>query len=328
LSKFIKKKVYRSFRYLIFIFPITLFIYLFLSDFGQIGNLLFLTKNLFPEILLGLLLISFGYILRYYRWRLIINSFGFYPLANTEYKLWLASYSFTATPGKIGELIRGFFLKKIFNIPLKYSFFSILFERIFDFISVIFFLLCFLIINSKNLILPLKEIYIIFIIFFIIFNFLIIFKLANFRKIIKSFFDIKINFSGNVFKFGDFSKLNNFKNLLRINFLIKITFLSIFSWFLEGIAFLLLLIKSNFDISPLLATVTHTSAGLVGALTMLPGGLGLTEAFTVFILKSQTIPIEYGIPITSIIRLMTLWYISLLGIISLFIIRKKVFEND
>ncbi len=328
MSKFIKKEVYRSFRYLIYIFPITIFIYLFLSDFGQLGNLLFLTKNLFPEILLGLFLISFGYVLRYYRWRLIINSFGFYPLANTEYKLWLASYSFTATPGKIGELIRGFFLKKIFNIPLKYSFFSILLERIFDFISVIFFLFCFLISNSKNFILPIEKLIIIVIILFVTFNFLIKFNLINLRKIIKLFFNLKIKFSGNILKFGDFSKLNNFKNLLRVNFLIKITFLSFFSWFLEGIAFLLLLTKSNFNISPLLATVTHTSAGLVGALTMLPGGLGLTEAFTVFILKYQTIPIEYGIPITSIIRLMTLWYISLLGIISLFFIRKKVFEND
>lgn len=164
--------------------------------------------------------------------------------------------------------------------------------------------------------------------FFIIFNFLNKFKLINFRKIIKSFFDIKIKFSGNILKFGDLRKLNNFKNFLRFNFLIKITILTLLSWFLEGIAFLLLLTKSNFDISSLLATITHTSAGLVGALTMLPGGLGLTEAFTVFILKSQTIPIEYGIPITSIIRLMTLWYISLLGVISLFIIRKIFFEND
>ena len=60
---------------------------------------------------------------------------------------------------------------------------------------------------------------------------------------------------------------------------------------------------------------------------MLPGGLGPTEAITVYILKFQSIPINYGIPITSIIRLMTLWYISFLGIILLFFIQKEVFKD-
>ena len=69
------------------------------------------------------------------------------------------------------------------------------------------------------------------------------------------------------------------------------------------------------------------SSGLIGALTMLPGGLVFTEAITVYILKLQTIPIDYGIPITSIIRLMTLWYITFLGTISLFIIRKEIFKD-
>jgi len=85
--------------------------------------------------------------------------------------------------------------------------------------------------------------------------------------------------------------------------------------------------KLSFDISFLESTFIHTTAGLIGALTMLPGGLGSTEAITVYILKFQSIPIDYGIPITSIIRLMTLWYISFLGIVSLFFIQKEVFKD-
>ena len=70
---------------------------------------------------------------------------------------------------------------------------------------------------------------------------------------------------------------------------------------------LLLLTKLNFDISLLTATFIHTTSGLLGALTMLPGGLVFTEAITVSILKLQTIPIDYGIPITSIIRFCLLY---------------------
>ena len=157
MNNLINKKINSSLRSLIFLFPLTLFIYLFLSDFGNFGNLFFLTKKLFYEITFGLFLISIGYLMRYYRWRIIINSFGFYPSANTESKLWLASYAFTATPGKIGELVRCFFLKKVFNLPLNYSFIAIIIERLFDLIAVLIYLFCFLLNNKKTLILPLGK---------------------------------------------------------------------------------------------------------------------------------------------------------------------------
>ena len=112
-----------------------------------------------------------------------------------------------------------------------------------------------------------------------------------------------------------------------MNILFKITLLSLFSWGLEGLSFFLLIKSLNFDISLLTATFIHTTSGFLGALTMLPGGLVFTEAITVSFLKLQTIPLDYGIPITSIIRLMTLWYITFLGTISLFIIRKEIFKD-
>ena len=263
--------------------------------------------------------------MRYYRWRIIINSFGFYPSANTESKLWLASYAFTATPGKIGELVRCFFIKKVFNVPLNYSFIAIIFERLFDLIAVLIYLFCFLLNNEKTLILPLGKSLIFGIIIFMILIFLIRFK--YYRKLINYVDNIKFNFLNKFFKFRDLRRLNNFNNILKINILLKITFLSIISWGLEGISFLLLLHKLSFDISFLESTFIHTTAGLIGALTMLPGGLGSTEAITVYILKNQSIPIDYGIPITSIIRLMTLWYISFLGIVSLFFIQKEVLKD-
>ena len=325
MNNLINKKINSSLRSLIFLFPLTLFIYLFFSDYGNFGNLFFLSRKLFYEISFGLFLISIGYLIRYYRWRIIINSFGFYPSAKTESKLWLASYAFTATPGKIGELVRCFFIKKVFNVYLNYSFIAIIFERLFDLIAVLIYLFCFLLNNEKTLILPVGKSLIFGIIIFMLLIFLIRFK--YYRKLINYVDNIKFNFLNKFFKFRDLRRLNNFNNILKINILLKITFLSIISWGLEGISFLLLLHKLSFDISFFESTFIHTTAGLIGALTMLPGGLGSTEAITVYILKNQSIPIDYGIPITSIIRLMTLWYISILGIVSLFFIQKEVFKD-
>ena len=215
MNDFIIKKINRSIKSLILLFPVTLAFYLFFSEFGQYGNLLFLIKKLFFQISFGLVLISIGYVIRYLRWRLIINGFGFYPLIKTECKLWLASYSFTATPGKLGELIRCFFLRKIFNIPLKYSFFSIIFERIFDLIAVMIFAVCFFTIKYKYLILSSEEILIIGLIFFIVLTLLLRFQLIDFRKLLAYFIGKKIKFLGKVFKFEDVIKLDNLKTLFK-----------------------------------------------------------------------------------------------------------------
>ena len=327
MNNFIIKKINRSIKALFILFPLTLACYLFFSEFGQSENLLFLIKKLFFQISFGLFLVSIGYVMRYLRWRLIINGFGFYPLIKTECKLWMASYSFTATPGKLGELIRCFFLRKIFNIPLKYSFFSIIFERLFDLIAVLIFAICFFTIKYKYLILSSEEILIIGLIFFIVLIFLLRFQLIDFRKLLAYFIEKKIKFLGKVFKFEDVIKFDNLKTLFKLNIIVKITFLSLSSWGLEGLAFFILLKNLNFDISLLTATFIHTTSGFLGALTLLPGGLVFTEAITVSILKIQTIPPDYGIPITSIIRLMTLWYITFLGTICLFIIRKEILRD-
>ena len=328
MSNLVKKKIIRSIRFLFLLFPITLALYLFFSDFGKIGNLLSLVNKLSLQIAFGLCLISFGYFLRYLRWRIILNSFGFYPSAKIESKLWMASYSFTATPGKIGELIRCFFLKKIFNIPLKDSFFSITLERLFDLIAVIIFVLCFLIFNYRDLRLNLEQNFILWIVFSIFLGLIIAIKFTDYKKFRGLLVNKKFKVFGKQIRIEDFLKLSNLKNLLKLETLFKITFLSLFSWGLEGLSFFVLIQKLNFDISFLKATLIHTTSGLIGALTMLPGGLGFTEAVTVSILQFQTIPLEYGIAITSIIRLMTLWYITLLGLIYLLIIWKEVFKND
>ena len=71
----------------------------------------------------------------------------------------------------------------------------------------------------------------------------------------------------------------------------------------------------------------HKTSGLLRALNMLIGGLGSTEAIIVSILKLKNIPIYITIPTTFLIRLMALWYITFLGIISLSKIKRQLSQN-
>ena len=65
------------------------------------------------------------------------------------------------------------------------------------------------------------------------------------------------------------------------------------------------------------ATVAHPSAGLIGAITLRPGGLGSTEAGTVGLLVLQGVGISAATPATLLIRLMTLWFATAIGVICL-----------
>ncbi len=71
------------------------------------------------------------------------------------------------------------------------------------------------------------------------------------------------------------------------------------------------------------AIISHTSSGLVGALSMLPGGLGATETSIIGLLNLKGVDFSLAYSLTLLIRLMTLWFATLLGVISLFLIERK-----
>jgi uncharacterized protein (TIRG00374 family) len=71
------------------------------------------------------------------------------------------------------------------------------------------------------------------------------------------------------------------------------------------------------------AILAHTAAGLLGALTLLPGGLGSTEAGTVSLLSLQGVSLAAAVPATLLIRLMTLWFATALGVLCLLIPRRR-----
>ena len=87
------------------------------------------------------------------------------------------------------------------------------------------------------------------------------------------------------------------------------------AWSLEGISLWLLLQGMGVgEVGLGGATIAHTAAGLIGSLTLLPGGLGSTEAGTVGLLALQGIGVAAATPATLLIRLMTLWFATALGV--------------
>ena len=234
-------------------------------------DIFYILDNLKSEILFGLLIILFGYFLRFIRWRIFLRVQKLHPPISVDIITWMASYAFTVTPGKAGEGLRSILLKERCNLPITKTFAAIVMERISDLISLLVFLvLNFSILFSFNK--KLKKNLLIF--FTFILGIYILKKFNFFKEINNKFISLlpqKITDSINT-SWVSFSKFLNFKTL-------TITAaLGTLSWFCEGISFWILLKGFGFkEISLGFASIAHTAAGLLGAISFIPGGLGATE---------------------------------------------------
>jgi len=110
------------------------------------------------------------------------------------------------------------------------------------------------------------------------------------------------------------------RQLLQPALLLQATLIGALVWSLEGVSLWLLLRGMGIEAVGIGgATIAHTAAGLLGALTLLPGGLGSTEAGTVGLLALQGVGVAAATPATLLIRLMTLWFATAAGTLILLI---------
>ena len=101
------------------------------------------------------------------------------------------------------------------------------------------------------------------------------------------------------------------------------TFLGVLAWSIEGLG-LFILLKGFFlnTINFFDAIFIHTFAGLIGALSFSPGGLGTTEIGTIGLLRIYNVPLSISADVTLIMRLLTIWYATALGMMCL------LYKND
>ena len=110
--------------------------------------------------------------------------------------------------------------------------------------------------------------------------------------------------------------------------------LGVVGWYAEGYAFHLLLAWMGADIGLAKAVAIFVFSGLAGGLTGAPGGIGGAEAAMVALLTLEGVPLEASVPATLIIRVTTLWFAILLGLLVFPVaerisLRKKyALEND
>ena len=269
---------------------------------------------MFPLVLF----LSFcNYIARYFKFAYYLNVLQIKTERKMSFLIFLSSFIMSITPGKIGEVFKSYLLKEHYGTPISKTAPIVFAERITDFISLVILSLIGALMYGygKSLIIGIG-------LFFVLVVIIISSKTISYKII------------GIFEKFKFFSKISNKIHnaydsiylMVQIKELIITVFLSILAWFFECLGFYLVLngfgVENVVYVSIFVATFIYGFATIAGAVTMLPGGLGATDASITGLLVLLQIPRNISVASTLIIRVATLWFAVIVGIIAIIIYQK------
>lgn len=294
-------------------------VFLAFSFYADFSNLLDAFSQFnwvwFPLVLF----LSFGnYIIRFLKWQYYLGILKIRIKSGTSFLIFISSFVMSITPGKMGEVLKSFLLKEETGTPVSVSAPIILAERITDFLSVV--LLCIagaVVFNyGKSIIIITGAAFLSLVL--IVSSKTVSYKIISFLSRIKFIgrHSEKINAS-----------YNSIYELIKPKPLFFGLIMSCIAWFLECLGFFVVINVftgiSGLDTGILSATFIYAFSTLVGAIAMLPGGLGVTEATLTGLLLLLKIPRNISVASTMIIRVATLWFAVILGLITVQIYQKK-----
>lgn len=274
---------------------------------------------MFPVILL---LSLCNYMFRFFRWEYYTKVLDIKIERKMSFLIFLSSFIMSVTPGKIGEVFKSYLLKEQNDTPVSKSAPIVFAERITDFLSLVLLSMTGALMFGYG-----TKLIIGFGVFFI----LLVFVISN-RKLsyaIIGFFE-RFKFISRVSQ-KIHTAYDSIYQMVRFKELIITIILSIFAWSFECLSFYLVINGFSVIGAPhidiFIATFVYGFATIAGAITMLPGGLGATDASITGLLVLLAIPKSISVAATLIIRAATLWFAVIVGIVAVMFYQKVSHKN-
>lgn len=283
------------------------------SDFNQLIEVF--TSFNYRYIPLILILAPLNYCFRFVKWSYYLKQIDVYVPLKDNFLIFLSGLSMTITPGKVGELLKSYLLKERTNVPISSSAPLIMAERLTDGISM-------LILASVG---ALSYNYGKGVLLFVLLGMICFVIIVQSPKIIHKFINIinKISFMK---RFA--AAIDNFYDktyvVLKLKPLIFAMTIGVVSWFFEGLV-IYFTVKAMGIEFPLLASIfTVSFSSIVGAVSMMPGGLFAAEGSILGLLMMMGLTKDIAAATTIITRFSTLWLGVVIGIIGLMMVQKRV----
>lgn len=252
-----------------------------------------------------------NYALRYARWHWYLQRLGYRIPKVRGFQYYVAGFSFTTTPGKVGEALRSIYLKR-HDVPYVQSLAMFFAERLSDLIAMV--------VLSALAIWQFPQ-----------YQALVAVMLAL-MTVVLALFQSRIMrvratrritvWSRGRGRFGTslrggLALLTAAIRLLRPRMLAGGLAISLLAWAAEGTGFYFILHYLHLDLPLSIAVGIYSISVLIGAISFLPGGLGSTEAVMILLLLLAGASHPTAIAATLICRIATLWFAVGLGGIAL-----------
>ena len=282
------------------------------ADFSQVIN----AFGRFNLLLLPFLLfLSFlNYFTRFLKWDYYLTVVKVKMKKIDSLSTFMSGLIMSVTPAKLGEVLKSVLVKEITGEPISKTAPIILSERITDFLSLLLIAIvgAYVFNYGGNITIIVAAFFVILII--IISNKKIALPIINFSERIPF---IK-KYIHNIH-----SAYESSYQLLKPKPLILMTILSLISWGFECWGYYIILVNFDVNFGLLWASFSYSFSTIVGAISMLPGGLGLTEGSLTYLLMQKGIAADISVATTFIVRVVTLWFAVLVGIVSLSFYQKR-----
>ena len=290
-------------------------VYLAFTIYADYEKVLVSFQN-FDWILLPiLLLLSFGnYLTRFFKWEYYLKIIDVKLHKLDSLSIFMSGLIMSVTPGKMGELLKSYLVKQVNGTSISKTAPIVFAERVTDFLSLTILALigAYYYNYGKTITIIIGG--------FLIAGLIIISNKKLFEKIISLFASIKF-VSKHIVKIS--TAYESSSKLLSLPSLLSMTILSIVSWGFECFGYYLILTNFDFKIDVLWAFFSYSFATIVGALSMLPGGLGVTEGSLTLMLVQKGLSENDAFAATFIVRAVTLWFAVLVGALSVLIYQKR-----
>jgi uncharacterized membrane protein YbhN (UPF0104 family) len=264
------------------------------ADFGALGDALGRFRwELFP---LALALTTLNYVVRFGRWEVYVHRLGIEVPNGRSLSIYLAGQTMTISPGKVGEVLKSALLRRSFDTPVARSAPIVLAERVTDALGVVILAAIAALLARSSA------------------NWQV--ALAGLVLVVVVVAAVRVPWLARVTRLADARATA--LELLGPRLVVGMSLVSAASWFCECLAAYVCTRGLGLHVSLAAVTLVFALGSLAGALSFLPGGLGVAEtSMTALFLALSPIPRADAAAAVVLIRLATLWFAVALGLTAL-----------
>ena len=299
-----------------------LLLYFGLASWSDPGEVMAVVRGFSPRTAAAVAgLVLLGLALRALRWHLYTRVLGLGIPAGPSIVAFVAGFAFTATPGKVGEVVKSFLLKRRFGVPVASTAASLVVERVTDLLAMLALAAGGLAaggLDAGGSAVGLDDASA-----WVLIAGVLALGVAMAFLMHARFQRAVLGVVARVPGLARLARalpplLDSSRQLLTPAPLVVGLALAIAAWSCEALALDRILDALGAEVTVGRAFFAFAAASLLGVLSMLPGGLGGFEATMVVLVgRGAAVDKSTAVAATLLFRLGTLWLVSLLGLLVL-----------